>query len=200
MRLTCDQNSRNQLNLPHGTKTKPDILKNGEQQCQSGRKSEDLWWEGFVKEVGFELGGKEWRSCGCWEWWIYGKSWTGMRRKIRVQDGETSTRLSERSRELIPEKRWGTSTAIRSYTGNTKRFIRKGLHSQMTFSVTQGHWKWRDSIRHILLPIYLLFVVMELFSFTVSNVLSLLGYSVHPSYAGIVPKRLNIESRNNATR
>ena len=24
-------------------------------------------------------------------------------RKIRVQDGETSTRLSERSRELIPE-------------------------------------------------------------------------------------------------
>jgi len=21
--------------------------------CQSGRKREDLWWEGFVKEVGF---------------------------------------------------------------------------------------------------------------------------------------------------
>jgi len=27
--------------------------------CQSGRKREDLWWEGFVKEVGFELGVKE---------------------------------------------------------------------------------------------------------------------------------------------
>jgi len=27
--------------------------------CQSRRKSEDLWWEGFVKEVGFELGVKE---------------------------------------------------------------------------------------------------------------------------------------------
>jgi len=22
---------------------------------------------------------KEWRSYGCWQWWIYGKSWTGMR-------------------------------------------------------------------------------------------------------------------------
>jgi len=27
--------------------------------CQSGRKREDLWWEGFVKEVGFELGVSE---------------------------------------------------------------------------------------------------------------------------------------------
>jgi len=27
--------------------------------CQSGRKREDLWWEGFVKEVGFELEVKE---------------------------------------------------------------------------------------------------------------------------------------------
>jgi len=23
--------------------------------CQCGRKRKDLWWEGFVKEVGFEL-------------------------------------------------------------------------------------------------------------------------------------------------
>jgi len=47
--------------------------------CQSGRKNEDLWWEGFVKEVGFELGVKEWRGYGWWEWWIYGRSWTGIR-------------------------------------------------------------------------------------------------------------------------
>ena len=26
---------------------------------QSGRKREDLWWEGFVKEVGFEPGVEE---------------------------------------------------------------------------------------------------------------------------------------------
>jgi len=54
--------SVNQLNLPHGTKTKPDMLKTVNSQsplCQSGRKSEDLWWEGFVKEVGFNLGVKE---------------------------------------------------------------------------------------------------------------------------------------------
>jgi len=53
---------KSQLNLPHGTKTKPDMQKTVSSQsplCQSGRKSEDLWWEGFVKEVGFELGVKE---------------------------------------------------------------------------------------------------------------------------------------------
>ena len=51
----------NQLNLPHGTKTKPDMPKTVSSQsplCQSG-KSEDLWWEGFVKAVGFELGLKQ---------------------------------------------------------------------------------------------------------------------------------------------
>jgi len=30
--------------------------------------------------------------------------WKGICRKIRVQDGKTGTRLSERSRELIPER------------------------------------------------------------------------------------------------
>ena len=51
-----------QLNLPHGTKTIPDMQKmvsSPSPLCQSGRKSEDLWWEGFVKEVGFELGVEE---------------------------------------------------------------------------------------------------------------------------------------------
>jgi len=38
--------------------------------CQSRKNSEDLWWEGFVKEVRFELRVKEWRSYGCWQWWI----------------------------------------------------------------------------------------------------------------------------------
>ena len=55
--------SINQLNLPHGTKTKPDMLKNGEQPesvvSVREREREDLWWERFVKEVGFELGVKE---------------------------------------------------------------------------------------------------------------------------------------------
>ena len=86
--------SRNQLSLLHGTKTKPEMLKKMVSSqsafCQSARKREDLRWEGFVKEVGFELGVKEWRSYGWREWWIYGKSWTGMCRNIRVQDGETS--------------------------------------------------------------------------------------------------------------
>jgi len=53
---------RNQLNLLHGTNTKPDMLKTVSSQsplCQSGRKRDDLWLEGFVKEVGFELGVKE---------------------------------------------------------------------------------------------------------------------------------------------
>jgi len=52
---------KSQLNLPHGTKTKLDMQKMVSSQsplCQSGRKREDLWWEGFVKEVGFELGVK----------------------------------------------------------------------------------------------------------------------------------------------
>jgi len=51
-----------QLNLPHGTKTKTGYAKTVSSPsplCQSGRKSEDLWWEGFVKEVGFELGVEE---------------------------------------------------------------------------------------------------------------------------------------------
>jgi len=53
---------KSQLNLPHGTKAKLDMQKTVSSQsplCQSGRKGEDLWWEGFVKEVGFELGVKE---------------------------------------------------------------------------------------------------------------------------------------------
>ena len=50
---------KSQLNLPHGTKTEPDKQKTVSSQsplCQSGRKSEDLWWEGFVKEVGYLAG------------------------------------------------------------------------------------------------------------------------------------------------
>jgi len=51
-----------QLNLPLGTKTIPDMQKTVSSPsplCQSGRKSEDLWWERFVKEVGFEPGVKK---------------------------------------------------------------------------------------------------------------------------------------------
>jgi len=55
---------RNRLNLPHRTKTKLDMLKMVSSQsplCQSRRKREDLWWEGFVKGVSFKLGVKELR-------------------------------------------------------------------------------------------------------------------------------------------
>jgi len=46
--------SRNQLNLPHGTKTK--TVSSQSPLCQSGRKIEDLWWEGFVSESGESRG------------------------------------------------------------------------------------------------------------------------------------------------
>jgi len=56
--------SRNQLNLPHGTETKPEMLKKDGEQPESVvsvREEERgrIWWEGFVKEVGFELGVEE---------------------------------------------------------------------------------------------------------------------------------------------
>jgi len=53
---------KSQLNLLHGTKTKPDMQKTVSSQSplyQSKRKSENQWWEGFMKELGFELGVKE---------------------------------------------------------------------------------------------------------------------------------------------
>jgi len=34
------------------------------------RREESLWWQRFVKEVGLELGVKEWWSYGWWEWWV----------------------------------------------------------------------------------------------------------------------------------
>ena len=53
---------RNQLNLPHRTKTKPNMLKNGEQPesvVSVREKERGPMVEGFVKGVGFELGVKE---------------------------------------------------------------------------------------------------------------------------------------------
>jgi len=42
--------------------------------------------EGFVEKVGFEPGGKEWRSSGCWEWWWQWQRWVDkwMRRWIET--------------------------------------------------------------------------------------------------------------------
>jgi len=50
--------SRNQLNLPHGTETKTGNAKNGEQSesIVSVQEREDLWWDRFVKKIGFEPG------------------------------------------------------------------------------------------------------------------------------------------------
>jgi len=48
----------------------------------------------------------EWKSYGWREWWINGKRWSDWHGKIRDEDGEMGTRLSERNRELIPETRW----------------------------------------------------------------------------------------------
>jgi len=55
--------SRNQLNLPHGTEIRPEMQKKrweARAHYVSPGEREDLWWEEFVKEVGFELGVKEW--------------------------------------------------------------------------------------------------------------------------------------------
>jgi len=34
------------------------------------RPKESLWWERFMKDVGFEPGMKERRSYGRWDWWV----------------------------------------------------------------------------------------------------------------------------------
>ena len=48
---------RNQLNLScTEPKQKPEMLKTVSSQSQSGRKRGEIWWERFVKEVGFEPG------------------------------------------------------------------------------------------------------------------------------------------------
>jgi len=136
----------NQLNLLHRTKTKLDMLKTVSNQsplCQSRRNREDLRWEGFVKDVGFEPEVKEWRSYGWWEWWIYGKSWIDACRKIRVEDGETGMRLSERSRELRLKENWIHSWKTQQQVYNKKLQVKIILllctysHKTLTYWVTQ---------------------------------------------------------------
>jgi len=68
------------------------------------------WWERYVKEVGIELGVKERGSYGWWEWWV------DTVRNRRVRDRGTEMRLTERTRKLIPESRWGVPKGVISYT------------------------------------------------------------------------------------
>jgi len=79
------------------------------------RPEESLWWEKFVKEVGFEPGVKEWGSYGWWKWWVDTARRCGRSCKGNTQT-ETGMRLTERSRELIPEARWGISKGTIGYT------------------------------------------------------------------------------------
>jgi len=66
---------------------------------------ESLWWERFVKEVGFKSGAKEWARYG-WQESRINRGRCGRNRKRRVRDRETGMRLMGRTRELIPERRW----------------------------------------------------------------------------------------------
>ena len=92
-----------------------------------------------MKEVGFELGVKEWRSYGCWEWWIYGKGWTGIRRKIRVQGGETGTRLSEllniHDRNLL--RGYGTH-GTHNILNFSKRFVSRFIYNADSLAEGDG--------------------------------------------------------------
>jgi len=115
-RLTCGQKLV-ETSLIYHTEPKQNRICS-EEMANSQRPLSQFGRETMVYggKVGFESGVKEWRTYGWWEWWIYGESWSDMRRKIRVRDGETGTRLSERSRELIPETRWGIAEITISYS------------------------------------------------------------------------------------
>ena len=112
--------------------------------CQFGRKREDLWWEGFVKEVGFELGLKEWRSYVSWEWWIYGNNWNGMCRKIRVQDGETWVKQRVDSRD-----------EVRRSEKTDQLFVKMTMKAdgkewpQMSGYCGQAGWWWGDADKKV---------------------------------------------------
>jgi len=94
-----------QLNLPHGTKhrkfkkktgkeqkTKTELLRNGSGNSRWSQSwwsyEESLRWEGFMNQVRFKLGMKEWESYGWREWRINRIRWCDRRRKRSVRDGE----------------------------------------------------------------------------------------------------------------
>ena len=110
--------------------TEPKTKKSNEEKSkwdyQKNCPSKSLWsqsWgqkevydeKDFVKEVGFEAGVKEWGSYGWWEWWVDSDRRCGRSRNRQVSDRETGMRLTERSRELIPETRWRILEVVISY-------------------------------------------------------------------------------------
>jgi len=63
--------------------------------------------QGFVKQVGFKPGVKEWGSYGWAEWWIKRRRSDRYRNRwVRNRETGTGMRLTKRHRELIWETRW----------------------------------------------------------------------------------------------
>jgi len=95
-------------------KTKTEMLRRNVRVIKSmvsvRRPEGSRWWERYVKEVGVELGIKERGSYGWWEWWV------DTVRNRQVSDRGTGMRLTESTRKLIPETRWGVPKGVISYT------------------------------------------------------------------------------------
>jgi len=69
------------------------------------REKESLRWEGYVKQMSFKPGVKEWRSYGWGEWWINRRR-SDRCRKMWLRDRESVYEVWScrgRNRELIPE-------------------------------------------------------------------------------------------------
>ena len=64
-----------------------------------------LGWKGFVEQVGFERGVKKRSSDGWREWRVDGGKWGSRCRRRCVGVRVVGARLSESSRELVPETR-----------------------------------------------------------------------------------------------
>ena len=73
---------------------------------RQGARGGSLGWKWFVQQEGFEPGVKQRRSDE-WQWWVSSGGWGGGCRKRWVRVRVVGRWLSERSRKLIPETRWG---------------------------------------------------------------------------------------------
>jgi len=76
-------------------------------QLQSWGQEGSLWWKRFVKEVGLEPGVKARGNYGWWEWWVDKVKRCGRSMNRQDRDRGTGMGLTERTRKLIPETRWG---------------------------------------------------------------------------------------------
>ena len=108
--FTCAQNLTNsQLNLLHGTKWNEETRNNS--RCSAETVQSKVPWslclERFVKEVGLEPEVIERGNYGWREWWVdrVRRCDRSMNRQVRGR--RSGMRLTERTRKLIAETRWG---------------------------------------------------------------------------------------------